>query len=305
MQDLEGAREQFKLVVKQEPDNADALYSLGLLELETEQYKDGEKHLRQLISLKKREQSAYYYLGYAAVKQGNDAAALDWYRKVESGDFWSQSQLHVAEIMVRLGRLGDMQDYMQELREKNPQASVAFDLIEGQVLADAGLHEMALQVYARALEADPDNEELLYARSLLAQELGQIELAEQDMRRILDNDPDNVRTLNAYGYTLADQTDRYEEALGYISRALELKPDDPAIIDSMGWVHFRLGNLGEARKYLEQAWGLTQDSEIGAHLGEVLWEQGEYEAARTIWDEAKTSNPDNPVLLDVLKRLDP
>jgi len=125
------------------------------------------------------------------------------------------------------------------------------------------------------------------------------------MRHILRNDPDNVRTLNALGYSLADKTDRYEEALGYISKALKQAPDDPAIIDSMGWVQFRLGNLDKARSYLEQAWNLTKDSEIGAHLGEVLWDQGEHAAARSIWDEAKAGDPENPALLDVLKRINP
>jgi tetratricopeptide (TPR) repeat protein len=207
--------------------------------------------------------------------------------------------------MVRQGRLEDMHEYLQALRLKNPETSVAFDLIEGQVLSDAGYLEEAYNVYAQALENDPDNEDLLYSRALAAEKLGKYELAEQDMRHILRNDPDNVRTLNALGYTLADRTDRYQEALGYISRALQQKPDDPAIIDSMGWVQFRLGNLAEARRYLERAWELTRDSEIGAHLGEVLWAQGEYDAARRIWDEAKLTNPDNPALLDVLKRINP
>jgi tetratricopeptide (TPR) repeat protein len=304
-QDIEGAREQFARIVKLEPDNADALYSLGLLELETGQYKAGERHLRKLLKLEKRVQSTYYYLGYAAIKQGHDAEALDWYRKVESGDFWSQSQLHAAEIMVRQGRVDEMQDYLRVLRQKNPQAAVAFFLVEGEVLAEAGYLDEAYGVYGQALETDPDNEDLLYARALLAQQLGQFDLAEQDMRHILSNDPDNVRTLNALGYSLADKTDRYEEALGYISKALAQTPDDPAIIDSMGWVQFRLGNLGEARSFLEQAWDLTKDSEIGAHLGEVLWVQGEHEAARRIWDEAKAENPDDPVLLEVLKRINP
>ena len=304
-EDLDGAREQFNQVVRRDPENVDALYSLGLLELEAEKYRAGEKHLKKLIALKQREQSAYYYLGYAAAKQGKDAEALDWYQKVESGDFWSQSQLHVAEIMVRQGRLEEMHEYLQALRLKNPETSVAFDLIEGQVLSDAGYLEEAYNVYAQALENDPDNEDLLYSRALAAEKLGKYELAEQDMRHILRNDPDNVRTLNALGYTLADRTDRYQEALGYISRALQQKPDDPAIIDSMGWVQFRLGNLAEARRYLERAWELTRDSEIGAHLGEVLWAQGEYDAARRIWDEAKLTNPDNPALLDVLKRINP
>jgi len=303
--DIEGARDQFDKIVRLEPDNADALYSLGLLELETGQYRAGEKHLRKLLKLEKRVQSAYYYLGYAAIRQDHDAEALDWFRKVESGDFWSQSQLHVAEIMVRQGRVDEMQDYLRVLRQKNPQAAVAFFLIEGEVLTEAGYLEEAYRVYGQALETEPDNEDLLYARALLAQNLGWFDLAEQDMRHILRNDPDNVRTLNALGYSLADKTDRYEEALGYISKALKQAPDDPAIIDSMGWVQFRLGNLDKARSYLEQAWNLTKDSEIGAHLGEVLWDQGEHAAARSIWDEAKAGDPENPALLDVLKRINP
>ena len=303
--DIEAARDQFDKIVRLEPDNADALYSLGLLELETGQYRAGEKHLRKLLKLEKRVQSAYYYLGYAATKQDHDAEALDWFRKVESGDFWSQAQLQAARIMVRQGRVDEMQDYLRVLRQKNPQAAVAFFLVEGEVLTDAGYLEEAYRVYGQALEAEPDNEDLLYARALLAQNLGWFDLAEQDMRHILRNDPDNVRTLNALGYSLADKTDRYEEALGYISKALKQTPDDPAIIDSMGWVQFRLGNLGKARSYLEQAWDMTKDSEIGAHLGEVLWVQGEHEAARSIWDEAKANDPENPALLDALKRINP
>ena len=304
-QDLEAAREQFASIVKLEPDNADALYSLGLLELETGQYKAGEKHLRQLLKLEKRVQSAYYYLGYAALKQEHEARALDWFRKVESGDFWSQAQLQAARIMAGQGKIDEMQDYLRVLRQKNPEAAVAFFLVEGEVLTDAGYFDEAYAVYTQALGTDPDNEDLLYARALLAQQLGQFDLAEQDMQHILGNDPENVRTLNALGYSLADKTDRYEEALVYISKALQQTPDDPAIIDSMGWVQFRLGNLAEARSFLEQAWGLTKDSEIGAHLGEVLWVQGEHEAARSIWDEAKANDPENPALLDVLKRINP
>jgi tetratricopeptide (TPR) repeat protein len=304
-QDIEAARDQFDKIVRLEPDNADALYSLGLLELETGQYRAGEKHLRQLLTLEKRVQSAYYYLGYAAIKQDHDAEALEWFRKVESGDFWSQSQLHAAEIMVRQGRIDEMQDYLRVLRQKNPQAAVAFFLIEGEVLTSAGYLEEAYRVYTQALETEPDNEDLLYARALLAQNLDWFDHAEQDMRHILRNDPDNVRTLNALGYSLADKTDRYEEALGYISKALKQTPDDPAIIDSMGWVQFRLGHLDKARSYLERAWDMTKDSEIGAHLGEVLWEQGEHAAARGIWDEAKANDPENPALLDVLRRINP
>jgi len=304
-EDLEGARKQFARVVKLEPENVDGLYSLALLELETKRFGAAEKHLKQLIKLDQRVDNAYYYLGYAALEQGKDDVALEWYGKVESGDYWSQAQLRIAEILVRRGDVAAMQNQMRLLRQKNPEQVVEFYLLEGQVLSDAGHHAAAIEVYEAALAASPDNEDLLYARALVAEKLGRVDAAEADMRRILANDPDNIRTLNALGYTLADRTDRYQEALSYISRAYAMKPDDPAIIDSMGWVQYRLGNLEEAHKYLQQAWELTQDSEIGAHLGEVLWGQGERAKARAIWNTSRESNPDNPVLLETINRLDP
>jgi tetratricopeptide (TPR) repeat protein len=303
--ELEQARAQFAEVVKLEPDNIDGLYSLALLELETRQFKSGEQHLKQLLELNERQQNAYYYLGYAAREQGNDEAALEWFGKVESGDYWSQSQLSIAAILIRQDKLDEMQDHMQTLRQKNPDQSVQLYILEGQVLSDAGLTQSAYDLYTTALTANSDNEDLLYARALTAEKLGDLAAAERDMRRILANDPDNVRTQNALGYTLADKTTRYEEALVYITRAYEKTPDDPAVIDSMGWVHYRLGKLDIARQYLQQAWEMTSDSEIGAHLGEVMWQQGDYEAARKVWEQASEISPDDAVLQETLKRFNP
>jgi len=302
---LEEARAQFAEVVRLEPENADGLYSLALLELETRQFKSGVKHLKQLLEVDERQQNAYYYLGYAAREQGDDAAALEWYRKVESGDYWSQAQLRMAEILVQQDKLDEMQDHMRVLRQKNPAQAVQFYLLEGQVLSDAGLQQSAYDLYTTALAEHPDSEDLLYSRALTAEKLGDLDAAEKDMRTILANDPDNIRTMNALGYTLADKTDRYDEALAYITSAYEKTPDDPAIIDSMGWVQYRLGNLEVARQYLQQAWDMTSDSEIGAHLGEVMWQQGDHEAARKIWEKATESSPDNAVLQDTLKRFNP
>lgn len=304
-EDLEGSREQFAMVVKLEPNNPDGLYSLALLELETGQYKAGEKHLLRLIEIDEGVQNAYYYLGYAKLKQDDDEAALDWYSRVESGDYWSQAQLRIAEILVRQDDVDAMQNHMRILRQKDPAQSVTYYLLEGQVLSDAKLYREAFELYDKALQASPENVDLLYAHSLAAEQLGKLEIAERDMRRILEMDPDNVRTLNALGYTLADQTDRYEEALVYINRAYAQEPDDPAIIDSLGWVHYRLGNLDEAQNLLQRAWNMTQDSEIGAHLGEVMWMQGDHEGARKIWEASRQTSPDNPVLLEVINRYNP
>jgi tetratricopeptide (TPR) repeat protein len=303
--DLAGARKQFGRVVKLDPENAEGLYSLALLELETKKYKAGEKHLQQLLKLRPDEQNAYYYLGYSSLEQGKDEAALQWYRKVEGGDYWSQAQLRIAEILVRQGEVDAMQNHLRSLRRMNPDQSVTLYLIEGQVLTDAGMNQEAFDLYGSALQGSPDNEELLYAHSLAAEKLGNLEIAERDMRRILKNDPENTRTLNALGYTLADRTDRYEEALNYINRAYAHEPNDPAIIDSLGWVHFRLGNLDEARRLLQQAWDMTENSEIGAHLGEVMWVQGDHEGARRIWDASLASEPENPMLLKVINRFNP
>jgi tetratricopeptide (TPR) repeat protein len=302
---LEQARAQFAEVVKLDPENIDGLYSLALLELETRQFKSGEKHLKQLLALNERQQNVYYYLGYAAREQGDEAAALEWYRKVESGDYWSRAQVSIAEILLQQDKLDEMQAHMRLLRQKNPSQAEQFYLLEGQVLSDAGLTQSAYEIYTTALAADPDSEDLLYARALTAEKLGDLDAAEQDMRRILANDPENVRTMNALGYTLADKTDRYDEALAYITRAYEKTPEDPAIIDSMGWVQYRLGNLDIARQYLQQAWDMTNDSEIGAHLGEVMWQQGDYEAARKVWEQAREFGPDNAVLQETLKRFNP
>ncbi|MGB5475017.1 MAG: tetratricopeptide repeat protein [Gammaproteobacteria bacterium] len=303
--DLEGAKQQFAKVVKIDPEYAGGLYSLALLELETRQYKAGEKHLKQLLKQTPDDQNAYYYLGYAEYEQGNSDTALDWYLKVDSGDYWSQALLRAAAIMVENGDVARMQDHMRVLRQKNPEQAVNYYIIEGQVLADAGLHDKAYTLYSDALAYSPDNDDLLYSRALTAEQLGRISEAEADLKKILAAKPDDVRTLNALGYTLADRTDRYEEALAYISKAFLQKPDDPAIIDSMGWVHYRLGDLEKARYYLEQAWEKNQDSEIGAHLGEVLWMSGERDEARRVFELSRQAGPDNAVLLEVLDRLKP
>jgi tetratricopeptide (TPR) repeat protein len=304
-EDLDGARKQFLRVFKLEPGHADALYSLALLELETGDLKSGERHLKQLLELNQHVHNARYYLGYATLEQGRQGEALDWYLKVESGDYWSQAQLQAAAIMVEQGDIDSMQEHMRSLRQKNTQMMVQLYLIEGQVLTDAGLNQQAFEMYERALKQSPQDVDLLYSYSLIAEKLDRLDITETNMRRILAKEPDNVRALNALGYTLADRTDRYQEALEYISKAYALEPDDPAIIDSMGWIYYRLGNLDKAHEYLQQAWDKSNDSEIGAHFGEVLWMRGEREAARKVWEASRKAMPDNPVLLEVINRLDP
>jgi tetratricopeptide (TPR) repeat protein len=177
-------------------------------------------------------------------------------------------------------------------------------LVDGQILRDAGRPQEAIKVFTSGLEELPENADLLYARAMTAERMGNYGSMEKDLKKILARDPDNVDALNALGYSLADHTRRYKEALNYIKRALELRPDNYFVLDSMGWVHYRLGHYKEAVQYLRRALDASADSEIAAHLTEVLWVMGDKQAAREVWDKALKGAPGNKVLLDVMNRLD-
>ncbi|MEJ1469855.1 MAG: tetratricopeptide repeat protein, partial [Candidatus Sedimenticola sp. (ex Thyasira tokunagai)] len=149
------------------------------------------------------------------------------------------------------------------------------------------------------------NEDLLYARALFAVTQGRVDILEADLRKVIAGNPEHADALNALGYTLADKTDRYQEALALIQQALKLKPAAPSILDSMGWVQFRLGNHGRALEYLQRAFDQLPDQEIAAHLGEVLWVMGERERAKAVWQQILEKEPESHHVLDTMRRLLP
>lgn len=302
MQDLPGAAEQFNAVVKLQPDNADAWYSLGLLALEQQQYKPAERYFRKLLNLGKREQEARYYLGRTRELREDFAGALEWYSQVTEGDYWLEAQTRVASMRAKTGDLDGARRLLTDLRTREPSLAVRLYLVEGDILSQAGKLREALDLYNRVLIEQPNNHDLLYARALVAERLDDLKLAEADLRRIVTEDPNNYHAWNAFGYTLADRTDRLKEALEYIQKAQALAPDEAAIIDSLGWVHYKLGNLALAERHLRRAYEMSKgDAEVAAHLGEVLWEQGKRKEARALWEKARRSNPDN---LPLQKALD-
>lgn len=248
-----------------------------------------------------------FVLGQLAELTDRPAKALDWYREVPiDDDHWYDAQVRGVVVQDRLGQRTEALDALHVLQgraDDDAGRSVDLTLLEADLLARAQRRPEALAAYARGLETVPEDLRLLYARALLEAELGRIAEAEQDLRRVLVHKPDHADALNALGYTLADRTDRHDEALALIEKALALKPDEPAILDSHGWALFKLGRLDEAERELRRAFERQPDAEIAAHLGEVLWARGERDAARKIWAQGAAKDADNATLRDTMRRL--
>lgn len=302
MERLPAAREQFRLLGKQLPDNADVAYAEGLLAMQAGDLDQAEKHFKRLLKLGQRIDEAAYALGQIAETRNRPEEALQWYRQVSDGSSYMDAMVRSAVLINRQQGLAAARAYLRGIELQTSQQELRLRLVEAELLRDAGQREEAQQVYDEALQQFPDNIELLYARAMNAEGLGRLDLLERDLNAILKQEPDNVQALNALGYTLADRTNRYREAYDLVRRAYEQRPDDPAIIDSMGWVYFRLGRLEEAEQYLRRALDKHFDAEIAAHLGEVLWVRGRQDEARRIWQDALQRAPDHTLLKQVIER---
>lgn len=302
MERAEGALQQFELLLKARPDEAQIRYIAALLALELGENEKARGYLLQLVNSGQRSDDAYFYLGRLAQAEGDARGALRWYRQVH-GQHRPEAQLRLAVLLAEQGQPAGARAKLQEVRQDYPDQAVRSYLLEGGLLREQGQLREAVSLYTEALAEHPDETDLRYGRALAFVLLKQVDAAEQDLRRLLAQQPEEPVLLNALGYTLVDMTDRYQEGFELIQRAYALSPDSPAIIDSMGWGLYRLQRLDEAREMLLQAYALSQDGEIAAHLAEVLWHLGERREARRILVEALKREPGNKTLLDARKRL--
>ena len=298
------ALDQFELLVDLEPENMDVLYALGLLYLQSSRLEEAETFFKKLSAQEHLTDTANYYLGRIAEEKRLYDEAGDWYQGVYRGEHYFDAQVRLAMLLARRGQVDEARNHLQSIRSRSGQQTLVIVQAEGDLLIQAGRYEEAIAVYAEALD-DGYNADLLYARAMAAEKIGRLDLLEKDLRSILEREPDHAQALNALGYTLADATDRHAEAYELIKKALELRPNDFYILDSMGWVLYRLGRLDEAVEYLRKALGIRQDPEIAAHLGEVLWVRGEREQAKEVWETALQQTPEDTRLLDVIERFDP
>ncbi|MBP7712800.1 MAG: tetratricopeptide repeat protein [Gammaproteobacteria bacterium] len=301
----EDAIAEFQRVVDAHPDNGDARHALALLYLQTEKLDEAERHLRSLSVRGARQNTARFYLGHVAEARGRVDEAISWYGQVEQGDNLVDAQVRLGVLLARQGRLDEARQRLQSVETSNGKDRVRLVLVEAELLVDAGRLQDALTVHDLALQEFPDDADLLYARAMVGEKLDRLDLLEADLRAILSRDPNHVQALNALGFTLADRTDRYQEAHDLIVRALAQRPDDYYIQDSMGWVLFRLGRLPEALEYLRRAAAQSDDVEVAAHLGEVLWASGDEAGARQVWDAVLKREPGNKRITELMRRLAP
>ena len=301
--ELQAAQDEFNRLVKRYPDTPGLRLSHALVALENGQTDLAREELTQLAEEGHHTSEANYYLGRIEDQAGNTEQAIGYYQSVEQGNYYFPALARASSLLAEIGQLEDAIDRIRRLREANPRQAENFWLLEVNLLLDQDQQQQALSTATEALEEHPDNIEIRYARAMLYDGIGQTASAEADLRQILDQNPENAVALNALGYILTTRTDRLREARGYIEKAIRLDPDNPAILDSMGWVLFLEGQIEPALDYLSRAWAAFPDPEVAAHYGEALWMNGAEEQARIIWQEGLEQDSDHEILRETIDRL--
>lgn len=300
---FDAAREQFAILVEQDPNDHDIVYSLALLSMEVNQLVQARRYLERLVTNGKRLDDAHYYLGYISSHESDNDAAIEHYLRVSGGTNFLQAQRNLTELMIEAGRYDEVKAHLQNVRFRNADYNIPLLTMEANLLMNADRDDDAVALLNSSIDAFPNDIQLLFLRSVLSTERNDLVLMEKDLRKIIELDPTSPMAYNSLGYTLADRTDRVEEAYELIQRAVELSPDDPAVIDSLGWVQYRLGMLDEARENLTRAYELSPDHEVAAHLGEVLWVLGERNEATRVWRNALQVEPNSAHIRSAVQRL--
>jgi tetratricopeptide (TPR) repeat protein len=297
------ALEQFRNLYRLKPEDDEIAFGYAMLATQQEHWDEARPLWQELRGRPDRQDEASYYLAQVEEQDGNDQLAIGLFRSVGGDELKVDAVMRAAQILARTGRLEEARDALQRARIANPGRATDLYIAETQLVQKYADADEALALYATAISAYPDNPDLLYNRALFVVELGDFAWMERDLLKLLEKDPDHADALNALGYTLADRNERLDEAFAYVARALKLRPDSAAILDSMGWVLYRQGDLAQATSYLRRALQLNQDDEIAAHLGEVLWMSGKKDEAVRAWRDAQEIDSQNAVLMETLERL--
>ena len=328
---------QLQAATAAQPDQPQPYLSLGALHLELKHTKEGEAALQRYVDLVQRAApaaaaaaaeaaavsaaaesdddddsssrpdqglvQAWLMLAQAAEQRSDYKAAEGWLAKIEDPQRALEVQSRRASILARQGRITQARELIRSLPERRPDDARAKLMAEAAVLREAKRWKDAYDLLGSAAKRFIDDADLLYEQAMVAEKLDRLDDMERLLRRVIEIKPDNAHAHNALGYSLADRKMRLPEARQLVQRALELSPGDPFITDSLGWIEFRMGNRDEAARLLRLAYAARPDTEIGAHLGEVLWALSQRDEARRVWRESKGRDGTNVVLRETLARL--
>ncbi|MEN3290758.1 MAG: hypothetical protein V7642_11, partial [Burkholderiales bacterium] len=305
----EKARDEFQVLLKEQPQDLTTLFALGILSTQVNDAAAAEKYLTaylEALSTQPDEErdptQALLILAQIAEERKDSEAALKWLSQIEPGEGYVSAQIKRAQIYSRRGDIATARKMLHEITTSGEREQSQVIIAEGQVLREANQLKEALDVLNTGIKQLPNNSDLLYDYAMLAEKANQLEAMETALRKIMRLAPENQHAYNALGYSFAERNIRLDEAYGLIEKALKLAPEDPFIMDSMGWVQFRLGRLKEAEATLRRAYELRPDAEIAVHLGEVLWVKGQKDDAQRLWRDAQTKDPQNDTLKSTLAR---
>ena len=297
------AIEVYKEMLRDNPDDKEIQYALAMVYLQLEQDENARAIFEILVNQPGLQMQSSFYIGMIESRAGNVDSALVWFDKVTTEPLVLEASLSAVSLLMEEKRFDDALLRLSRLKQQFPQQQLRLLLMEAELYNAQEQYDKAFDLLTSALEQMPEQNELLYSRALIAERMDRLDILEADLKQILKKDPDNANALNALGYTLVDRTDRYAEAEKYLERAIKLRPDEPVIIDSYGWLQFRLGNFQQALNYLERAYAELKEAEIAAHLVEVLWVMGRKDEARTIYAEALNTLSEKQDLLDLHQRI--
>ncbi len=297
------AKQVLQGLMEQYPENNELKFKLALVYLQTEEVEDARVILESLITEKVFRDRAAFYLGRMDAKEQNYNAAMIWFDAVGEAPYKFEASISAVLLLMDQKKYQDALSRLVRLKAEFPEKKSELILLESEVYVQKNDYQQAFDLLTDVLLTDADNKKILYARALIAEKLGKLQVLEDDLKYILEKSPDDVSALNALGYTLANKTTRYQEAKMYLERAIALKPNEPVIIDSYGWLLFKQNKLELARKYLVRAYAAEPQAEIAAHLVDVLWALGEKEEAKKILSKALAKHPQDELLLEVEARL--
>jgi tetratricopeptide (TPR) repeat protein len=297
------ARVVFQRLLDADPDDKELQYAVAAISVQMKDYATAERLFTDLKNAGFGEPGVVsFYLAEIAEETHKYDTALARYREVTEGDRAWAAKLRIGAVLSKQGKTDEARRFLAGLEPDGREEQLQAKQAEAQLLQDAHDYQGAYNLLSAELTKEPDSTDLLYDVAMVAEKLDRIDEVESRLKRVIELKPDNAQALNALGYTLVDRTNRADEGMKLIEKAHALSPDDPFILDSMGWAYFRLGNLEESEKYLRRALTDRPDPEIAAHLGEVLWAKGDHGRAREIWQSQLKETPDNPVLLNTVRR---